>query len=1046
MSRLFPDATGLQHAAPSPPRPTHLVRPLPAHEQHEPSVWLAALAALLHAYTAHDPEGGRITLLHLGAPAPRQTLALAGAGHCHWVPAEPDAQAAGPAPPAPATAAFSALPSPPEDSPCPALVASGQTRVAVHVALGHISVVAASTALSLPTAELFSDELRSLCRQAAARTADGLPLASYPTLGLRPKHLSLRNLLWSGASSRSGSTAVQGQLLEEDEKPALQPEPELGTDAPWPTRIDTLFRSCVRQFPSLTAIDFQPYIAAPSSVESEQQDGIYAQKWTYAELFARATRIASALTRRHLVPAPDAQANVVVLVLPKSGWTFATQLGVVFAGSAWCPIDIDWPMERRAALLAKARPVAVITYGARLEAFVQKDMDQSGMTPVPIIRLDKKEEQVDAADPVELPTSSPGKGSDLAYLIWTSGTTGLPKAVAIEHRSVIAVIHSLVGIIPHDPEFTRKGRQLRYLQFSEYTFDLSILDTFYTFSLGGTLVASDRASHLADIGLCLRQTQATHTLLTPAVLALLPRNEAPALRVVINGGEKCTPTVAARWSQDCTLLNLYGPAEATLIAFHRRVPVLDGAQSGDIGIPLPSVGAGALALLPEATAPSDLGPVPMGAVAELVLSGPQLAQGYLYDDAKTADKFVTVSGLIQGAEVAARAKPLACPTLLHKERIYRTGDLVRFSSEGRTHFLGRNDDQVKIHGIRIEVSEITSALRATAADHDVRDSLTMALPSASGDQVLCHFACIGQEDDNDGHTVGQVRTDAQAVQVAISLRLAARDQLPGYMVPPLFIILHAGFPRTSSAKVDRLALERILTRLDVAQWESQLAQLDNPCEEEQEHGHPPELMDQLRSIVSHLTRQEQVAIGDRTPLASLGVDSVRAIALTKALGPFSEVPLSPLDLTRLGRRGLVGLADGFDLHLPRRLSPNNKNSGEQPGATSMTPLEAVNVFSTQMAPSVSRLWGLGEDQIQAVIPPTSTQLGMLAESVRDPAAYMVEVTMNMPQQVDLARLRTALQETVNQSFTLRSCFVSSDEVQAPEEMDRLSASTIKVNS
>ncbi|GAK63175.1 ferrichrome siderophore peptide synthetase [Moesziomyces antarcticus] len=732
-------------------------------------------------------------------------------------------------------------------------------------------------------------------------------------------------------------------------------------------RLETEFEYFASTTPDALALDFRFDL-----------DDHRSTKWTYAEMNQRAEKVKQLLWSHGIGsassdPTPD---HIVALYLEKSPETYLSFIGVLKAGAAWCPIDTDWPASRRQALLAKSNAKVVLTHDDNISNQLQDDLQsddvksKGGMKAIRLDQLDKELQHIQA--PAE-----PSDSRDihqLAYMIWTSGTTGLPKGVGIQHEAIIQAMRALRLYIPYGKDKIGTDH-IRYLQYSAYNFDLSIMDCFYTWGLGGTICSCPRGVLLQDLVEVGNSIQPTHTLLTPAVMAMTERHRVPSLKVVISGGEKLSQVVADEWSKDCCLLNLYGPAEATLIAMNRRVPLGDRVKAPNIGVALPTVSCHALDKHDRV--------VIKGAVGELVLGGPQLARGYVGDPVKTADKFFPHPQL---------------------GRVYRTGDLVRQLDNQEFEYLGRIDDQVKINGIRIELLEINAAIK-NSHDH-IKDSETMAFPKKDNEseQQIINFSALP------GGTPGELlRTDDDAVSVARQLQINAKQNLPSYMVPNLFVIL-SHFPRTSSAKIDRVALKNVLASFDQLDWENKLAN-DGDADDQAQ---PSEAEACLRKWLAKLCNVDAAKIGRKTPFTSVGLDSIRAMSFSQRVSQ-EGFSVSVLDVARYPTLKALG----------EHLASSQSSSTERAERAAEFLARWDAAFRQ---PVVQWLRQKAESkcdaaEIQSVLPCTPLQEGMLAESQRDASSYRVQRQYQLPAGCELDRLRHALIRTVGNFDSMRTSFV-----------------------
>ncbi len=358
-----------------------------------------------------------------------------------------------------------------------------------------------------------------------------------------------------------------------------------------------------------------------------------------------------------------------------------------------------------------------------------------------------------------------------AYVIYTSGSTGQPKGVVIPHRAIAARMRFACA------EDLQPGE--RMIQKTTLSFDVSVFELFGPLLTGGRLIVPRPGGEADPVYLLALAAEHGVTRLSfpPTLLNLLLEQSAlpalRALRVVVTGGETVPPDLPARFHarMQAHLDNRYGPTEATIsVTTWRCRPGEEAAPRLPIGRPIP---VSEIHLLDPASQP-----VPMGMPGELCIGGVCLARGYLGRPELTAEKFVP--------------HPFAGFAGRPGERLYRTGDIARYRTDGAIEFLGRIDGQVKVRGFRVELGEIEAALLAhpgirEAAVADRADRTT-------GSRRL--VAWLVAKPPSNG---------APGTDIAQSAREFLQGKLPGYMVPPVFVLLDA-LPLTASGKVDRRAL------------------------------------------------------------------------------------------------------------------------------------------------------------------------------------------------------------------------------------------------
>jgi amino acid adenylation domain-containing protein len=481
---------------------------------------------------------------------------------------------------------------------------------------------------------------------------------------------------------------------------------------------------------------------------------------TYRQLNSRANQLAHYLLSFGIRPE-----QLVGIAMERSPDMIVGLLGILKAGGAYVPLDPAYPAQRLAAMLEDAQPIVLLTQQRLLENF-PKSESRAICIDSDWPRIAQESEK----NPLTEATSE-----NLAYVIYTSGSTGKPKGVMIEHRSLVNYTESAsleFAIGPAD----------RVLQFASISFDASAEEIYPCLTSGATLVLRND-SMLASISTFLERCQEWGVTIVDLPTAYWHEMAAqsavrqialpPCLRLVIVGGERVLPERLAMWQRNVRggvrLVNTYGPTEATIVATKCDLTsaVEWHASSPDVPIGRAVCNAQTYILDPY------LRPVPVGVAGELHIGGAGLARGYLHHPDVTAKSFI--------------ANPFS------KEpdtRLYKSGDLARFLPDGQIEFCGRVDHQVKIHGFRIELGDIESALLAHPR---VQDVIVVAREDTPGDKRLAAYVVPAPE------------SAAHQANLTEELRSFLKNRLPAYMIPAAFVTLEA-LPVNANGKVDRQQL------------------------------------------------------------------------------------------------------------------------------------------------------------------------------------------------------------------------------------------------
>ncbi len=488
------------------------------------------------------------------------------------------------------------------------------------------------------------------------------------------------------------------------------------------------------------------------------------QQWTYAGLDAASSRLARLLIARGAGPE-----SVVAVVMGRSAGMVTALLAVVKAGAAYLPVDPAYPADRVGFMLADAGPVCVL-------ADEQAAVMLAGVAGVPVIV------PADPATAVQLAGLGAGPVTDAdragplvpghpAYVLYTSGSTGVPKGVAVAHASVAGLVAGA------GPAYQFTGGDV-WAWFHAPVFDVSGFELWGSLVHGGRLVVVPfTVSRSPGELLGLLGAEAVSVLCqTPSAFYQLDQADAAragtrlGLRLVIMAGEALDAGRVAGWHARrpaAVVADMYGPTETTIyVTRHQLEPGAAAPARGSvIGVPLANT---RLFVLDR-----WLGPVPPGAAGELYVAGAGLARGYLGRAGLTAERFT------------------ACP-FAAGQRMYRTGDLARWNRHGQLEYLGRADDQVKIRGFRIEPGEIEAVL---AAAPGITQAAVTVRQDTPGDKRLAAYvvpAPAGADPADPG-------------ELAAAVRAYAAGRLPEFMMPATITVLPA-LPLTVSGKINRRAL------------------------------------------------------------------------------------------------------------------------------------------------------------------------------------------------------------------------------------------------
>ncbi|ABA24434.1 Amino acid adenylation [Trichormus variabilis ATCC 29413] len=504
------------------------------------------------------------------------------------------------------------------------------------------------------------------------------------------------------------------------------------TDYPQDKSIHQLFAEQVERTPDAVALIFQE------------------QQLTYRELNIRANKLAQYLQTLGV------GADVLVgICVERSLEMVVGLLGILKAGGAYVPLDPGYPPERLAFMLADTQIQLLLT---------QKHLVEKLPThTATLICLDTDGDTINQTT-VENPVSNV-TANNLAYVMYTSGSTGQPKGVSVIHQGVVRLVK--------ETNYVSLTNKEVFLQISPISFDASTFEIWGCLLNGGKLVIfPPNTPSLDELEQIIQQHQVTTLWLTAGLFHLIVDEKIDALkplRQLLAGGDVLSVSHVQKFLstvENCKLINGYGPTENTTFTccYDITAPLKPGA-SIPIGRPIANSQVYIL--------DSHLQPVPIGVTGELYIGGDGLAREYFHRPDLTAERFIL--------------HPFNSDP---QSRLYKSGDLARYLPDGEIEYLGRIDNQVKVSGFRIELGEIEIAFLQHPA---VKEAVVVVREDIPGEKLLVGYFVAETGQDN--------------LSIISELRQFLKQQLPEYMVPKVFMALEA-LPLNANGKVDRRVLPK----------------------------------------------------------------------------------------------------------------------------------------------------------------------------------------------------------------------------------------------
>ncbi|GFF89307.1 nonribosomal peptide synthetase 12 [Aspergillus lentulus] len=702
----------------------------------------------------------------------------------------------------------------------------------------------------------------------------------------------------------------------------------------------------------------------PTGMAVDSWDGCL----TYHELQDLTDRVANYLQARGV------RGGVLVPVcFEKSLWAIAAMLAVNKAGGAFIPCDPAYPEGRRRAIVEKTKAQVILVSDQTAPLFSSFDISTIVVSASTSAQWTLGEKGLAVCATHDAP----------AYCFFTSGSTGEPKGCQVSHLALASISQHV------DALHLRKTS--RSLQFASYCFGVSLIEIWGTLISGGTICLPSDHERLHSLADFLVHKQVNWALLTPTVLETLSPANIRDIDLLI-AGESLEPHHITTWAPAVRLYQAYGLTEwAGIFAVSRRIVSIQ--DRGSVGLPVNGTA--------WVVDPSDHQKLaPIGAVGELLIGGPSLADGYLDDAEKTDHAFVS-----------RPSWSMKLANLSEPRRMYKTGDLVRYGEDGTIRYVRRNDNQVKIRGQRLETGEVESRIRQCLPS---TKKVIVMVHSFSGERIqqqsLVAFILLSASGtvqkapslSNGGLRFVEVDDNWRSLVQDLEKRL--QFLLPGFMVPQLFLPV-SSIPTTITGKADRRSLCREVNSLpyhELHRLAGRVTETRAPQSDQEERVH--------RAVAVTL-QLKPGHFGMLDNFFHLGGNSAIAVKLA----------------INLKKEGLnVGIADIFNNPVLRNLAvAAGQHDSAQPKQSNGVEAEVDMGQLPGMKAAVMKQTGLPEDQIEKVYPATPFQAGLVAMTGRSPRLCQAQVTCELRPGVDIEAFRAAWERVYQMNDILRTRFVIS---------------------
>lgn len=672
---------------------------------------------------------------------------------------------------------------------------------------------------------------------------------------------------------------------------------------------------------------------------------------------------------------------VIALCFEKSMWQPVAALGAIKAGAACVALDVQQPEERLRAITNQVGPKLVLSSASKVE--LAGRISNGKVIVVDSTRFSEPHTIPIVDNHVSQRKTCP---SDILYVLFTSGSTGVPKGVVMTNGAFSSAV-------THQAEALLVGEGSRVFDFVSYSFDITWSNLLNTLICGGCLCIPSEWERMNDFAGAFNRLQANYVHFPPSVAASLAPSALPGLKTLVMGGEPILNLEVSRWTQAENILGIYGPAECAQGAV--SIDPLDAnSPNSHIGHSF-----GARFWLIQPGRPDRLAAI--GAVGELLIEGPTIAQEYLGDLDRTAAAFIVAPKWLRRGAPGHQGRT---------SRLYKTGDLLRYNSDGTFTFIGRKDGMVKLRGQRIELSEIECHVRSSLHDPKLCDAIAaeMITPRDTESPIITVFVSLvemkGASDTSRREMQAKLRLALKGVEERLS------ESLPQYMLPGAYLPL-AKMPVTGTDKINR----RLLREMGNAQTTKMLAELQLHDQEDSFRA-PDTVMEQrLQALWSSILRIESSSISAESNFFRIGGESIAAMRLVAAARQ-QHISLTVADVFLKPRLCQLAQVVTYTAVEEEALQP-------QPPFSLLPPEMEIASF---VHCSVLPLLDSKVEKVKDVFPTSAFQTQAILDALQDPPSRWHHWIIDLPSDADFSKLKRACEKLVDYFDILHTVFILTD--------------------